>query len=26
LAEDPRFGEHVAFLNRMREAGSDSWP
>jgi uncharacterized protein YciI len=21
LTEDPRFGEHVAFLNRMREAG-----
>jgi uncharacterized protein YciI len=21
LLEDPRFGEHVAFLNRMREAG-----
>jgi uncharacterized protein YciI len=21
LVEDPRFGEHVAFLNRMREAG-----
>ena len=21
LFEDPRFGQHVAFLNRMREAG-----
>lgn len=21
LTEDPRFGQHVAFLNRMREAG-----
>ena len=21
LFEDPRFGEHVAFLNRMRDAG-----
>jgi uncharacterized protein YciI len=21
LLEDPRFGEHVAFLNRMRDAG-----
>src|ERR1700685_2634524 len=21
IFEDPRFGEHIAFLNRMREAG-----